>query len=100
MRQEWVSVLDDVTRHDHRAADGQKVAPEAGFEVGGHACAYPGDHRLPAGQRINCRCTVLYVEPGEDVDMSNRGFRGDRATSDEVAARSSRGIIRARDGGR
>lgn len=27
----------------------------------------------------NCRCTLLLVEPGENVDLSNRQMRGDRA---------------------
>ncbi len=96
----WLASMDARTRDTHFVLDGARVGIDAAFIVGGFSALLPGDESLPSAERINCRCTVLYVEPGEDVDMSNRGFRGDGATSDEVAARSSRGIIRARDGGR
>jgi hypothetical protein len=96
----WLASMDARTRDTHFALDGQRVPADGVFNVGGFPALLPGDEQLPPGERINCRCTVLYVEPGEDVDMSNRGFRGDEATRDEVARRRGRGIIRSRDRGR
>lgn len=54
----WVAKLDDVTRHTHYEANGQEVDPSAEFTLGGFQCSYPGDPRLPIGERINCRCSV------------------------------------------
>lgn len=96
----WLASMDPRTRDSHFAADGQRVPSDQPFLLSGIFTAmYPGDPELPPGERINCRCSVLYVEPGEDVDMSNRGVRGDKSTADEVASRADRGIIRARDVG-
>lgn len=93
----WLASMDTRTRDTHFAADGQRVGMRAPFIVGGFSGMYPGDPLLPAEERIQCRCTALYVEPDEDVDMSNRGMRGDDAELAEVARRAERGIIRTRD---
>lgn len=93
----WLASMDARTRDSHFVADGQRVALDQAFEVGGFPGMYPGDPALPAHERIQCRCSVLYVEPGEDVDMSNRGMRGEDAERAEVARRADRGIIRTRD---
>lgn len=58
---EWIAVLDSRTRPDHTAADGQQVAPNGMFSVGGNACRFPGDVMLPADESINCRCTLAFV---------------------------------------
>lgn len=40
-----------------------QVKPIAGmFNVGGYPCQYPGDPSLPAGEVINCRCSVAYTD--------------------------------------
>jgi uncharacterized protein with gpF-like domain len=57
---EWSTVLDDVTRPTHAAADGQIAkGPKGLFTVGGHKTPYPGHHSLPAGERVQCRCISL-----------------------------------------
>ena len=52
----WNAIGDDRTRPDHLDADGQEVALDDTFLVGGEDLLYPGD---PAGsdeEIINCRC--------------------------------------------
>jgi len=95
----WLASMDSRTRDSHFAADGQRVPLNGAFTIGAGnwPALYPGDPSLPAKEVIQCRCSVLYEEPGEETDMGNRGMRGDRATSAEVANRAERGIIRARD---
>jgi len=62
---EWVATEDSRTREDHVHADGQRVPVNAMFSVGGWAMAYPGDDTAPAGETVNCRCTVTYVFDGD-----------------------------------
>jgi uncharacterized protein with gpF-like domain len=65
---EWVALIDGYTRDSHRAAHGQKVPADKNFVLGfggpGHEAPYPGHHGLAAGERINCRCTVISVHSG------------------------------------
>lgn len=72
----WIASHDDRTRPDHREADGQRVALEGVFYVGGWPAIIPHDPALPPEQVINCRCTCAYPLRGETVDLSNRGMRG------------------------
>lgn len=58
---EWISVLDSRTRRDHMLADGQIVANDELFTVGGERCRFPGDLNLSAKEVINCRCTLAYI---------------------------------------
>lgn len=61
MRREWIAVQDDRSREAHAEADGQTVAMDEPFDVGGEALMYPGD---PAGSPENvimCRCAVGMV---------------------------------------
>jgi hypothetical protein len=57
---EWVSVLDERTREDHKKANGQRRGQDEPFDVGGEHLMYPGDPKGSAGNIINCRCVVLY----------------------------------------
>lgn len=57
----WLATGDDRTRDSHLAADGQVVAVDGSFEVGGVYAEYPGDPSLPVGELANCRCTVVGV---------------------------------------
>jgi hypothetical protein len=72
------STDDSRTRETHRLADGQRVALGQPFIVGGFELAFPGDPDGPPQEVIQCRCTMLLVEPGETVDMSNRQYRSRR----------------------
>lgn len=57
----WVTTLDSRTRHAHAEADGQVVAFNEAFTVGGEKLRYPGDTSLGAtvGNTINCRCASI-----------------------------------------
>jgi hypothetical protein len=78
MEKLWLATEDRRTRPTHRVADGQRVPVGATFQVGGFHLAFPGDPTGPAQEVIQCRCTMLLVERGENVDMSNRQMRGRR----------------------
>lgn len=71
----WLSTDDRRTRETHVVADGQRVPLASPFSVGGFELMFPGDPSGPPQEVIQCRCTLLLVEPGEVVDMSNRQFR-------------------------
>lgn len=79
----WLATDDDRTRKSHREADGQRVPLGSPFTIGadeslnliGVQMMQPGDPNGPANEVINCRCTILLVTPGEELDYSDRGFR-------------------------
>lgn len=58
-QKEWASVHDNRTRHPHKSADGQRVALDSAFAVGGEQLMFPGDPNGSAKNTINCRCTTL-----------------------------------------
>jgi hypothetical protein len=66
----WLATDDSRTRPDHREAEGQRVPVDQPFTVGGAELMFPGDPSGPADQVIQCRCTMLLVEVGEDLDLS------------------------------
>ncbi|ROT27228.1 hypothetical protein EF879_23545 [Micromonospora sp. HM5-17] len=63
----WVATHDERTRDDHRDADGQRVALDGVFMVGGVPMRFPGDPAAPPGQVVNCRCTMIEVEADEPL---------------------------------
>lgn len=70
LEKKWVSVQDNRTRttpFDHLDMNGQKVALESPFFVGGQNIDYPGDPKASAGNVINCRCTISFV-PKRDMN--------------------------------
>lgn len=75
MEKQWLATLDGRTRHDHAMADGQTVAENNPFTVGGHELMYPGDRSGPGYEIYNCRCTMIAKVKG--VDMSD-ALRRDR----------------------
>jgi hypothetical protein len=75
LEQVWLATDDARTRRSHAEADGQRVPLGQPFIVGGVALMFPGDPSGPAHEVIQCRCTMLLVEPGEEIDLSNRQSR-------------------------
>lgn len=64
-------------RHEtYEGLDGQTVALEQPFDVGGMQLMYPGDPDGPPEEVCNCRCSVSYVDAagnegdGEGTDMT------------------------------
>lgn len=50
-------------RHeDYEGLDGQTVALDEAFDVGGNALQFPGDPDGDVEDVANCRCTLVYVE--------------------------------------
>lgn len=72
----WLAVDDIRTRPTHVEADLQRRPLILPFSVGGWPGMYPGAPELPAGEVVNCRCSMLLLRPGEQMDYSNRQFRG------------------------
>lgn len=64
-KKEWLSTSDARCRPTHVAANGQVVAIDAPFKVGGFDMMYPGDMGLgaPIKEAAACRCTQLPVVP-------------------------------------
>lgn len=56
----WLATEDDRTRETHADADGQTVAFDDVFDVGGWPAAYPCDPELPAEESVNCRCVCVF----------------------------------------
>lgn len=54
LRKEWLAADDARTRPDHNSADGQIVAKESTFTVGGSQMEQPGDPSAPTDQVVNC----------------------------------------------
>lgn len=75
LEKQWIATLDNRTRHDHAAADGQTVGEDKPFVVGGYELMYPGDPSGPGHEIYNCRCTMIAKVKG--VDMSD-ALRRDR----------------------
>lgn len=74
----WLATHDRRTRHTHTAAGGgdlQRVPLLEPFTIGGAPMMYPGDPEGPADETINCRCSILLVERGEQVNLANRHMR-------------------------
>lgn len=56
---QWLATNDARTRASHRNADGETVALDGMFSVGGANLAYPGDPTGPVRETANCRCTMI-----------------------------------------
>lgn len=55
----WLSAERRV-RPTHAEADGQERELNKPYSIGGHEAMHPGDPKLPAKERINCRCQEAY----------------------------------------
>ena len=71
LKKEWVSTLDNRTRHSHRQLDGERVDNDekAKFSNG---CRYPGDPTARYAEICNCRCTVIAAVDGFETDDAER----------------------------
>jgi hypothetical protein len=56
----WRTVIDNRTRDSHHKMNGQQRKGKKPFTLpSGRSIRYPRDRKAPAGEIINCRCTVL-----------------------------------------
>lgn len=82
---QWLNSADARVRPSHVEADGQRVPVGTPFTVGGALLSHPGDPFGPAEECANCRCTTLILEPGEEVDLTGRGFSDWDTWNDDIA---------------
>lgn len=68
----WIATEDSRVRPTHHAADAQRTLLRSPFRVGGADLLFPGDPTGPAQEVINCRCTMLPVVLGEEIDWTER----------------------------
>lgn len=78
----WQSAEDARTRPTHVAADGQTVALNEPFIVGGASLDFPGDPTGPPELVINCRCTTITII---DVAALNLPASSDTVTLNAAA---------------
>lgn len=71
LKKEWVSTLDNRTRHSHRQLDGERIDNDekAKFSNG---CRYPGDPTARYAEICNCRCTLVAAIEGVDTSDAER----------------------------
>jgi len=71
MKKRWVSTADDRTRSHHANMNGVEVDIDEPFLVTYKGVVYKmqhaGDPNGGAGNLINCRCVILYIEPDDFV---------------------------------
>jgi len=66
----WLTARDKSVRDSHIITDGQKRNLKENFNVNGSPAMQPGDPKLPAGERVNCRCTIIYQVEGRDSPLT------------------------------
>ena len=59
---QWLSIIDEVTRKDHREINGKYIPIGQAFHVGDSWLMFPKDTSLGADTKeiINCRCSIPY----------------------------------------
>ena len=59
----WESIIDGVTRKDHREINGKYIPIGQAFHVGDSWLLFPKDTSLGASpnQIVNCRCSIIYL---------------------------------------
>lgn len=78
----WLATHDHKVRPTHLAADigtpetGQRVPLAEPFAVGEARLMFPGDPSGPPDEVIQCRCSLVLLQPGESLNLANRHFRG------------------------
>ncbi len=58
IRPSWLSVLGNTTRDTHAALDGVPADDNGLWNLAGTLVPWPGHISLPAGERINCMCSI------------------------------------------
>lgn len=72
MRPVWLSVLGTTTRDSHANLDGVPADKNGMWNLSGYEIPWPGHTSLPAGDRINCQCSIvleLGMQDDEATDL-------------------------------
>ena len=67
LERQWVSTLDNRTRHSHRLMHGEVKDPETGLYSNG--LKYPGDPDGEPEEVYNCRCSEIAFVKGHPIDI-------------------------------
>lgn len=74
---QYIGREDERERDSHRRLNDEIIPMEQDFEFvserGTELAPYPCDTRLSGGERINCRCTVLYMSERRYLRMQSEG---------------------------
>ena len=70
LQKEWLATLDDRTRDEHRALDGQRVGVDEPFEVGGEKIMFPGDPDAEGYLTYNCFVADTKIASDSEVVRS------------------------------
>ncbi len=68
---EWIATNDSRTRESHEEVDGEEIAGDAKFMVGGYAMDHPHDLNAPPSETINCRCTLAWEIVDDEDDYED-----------------------------
>lgn len=74
LKKEWVSTLDNRTRHSHRQLDGERIDNKESAKFS-NGCRYPGDPTARYAEICNCRCTVIAAVEGFETDDAKRASK-------------------------
>lgn len=98
VEKQWLAANDRRTRESHQAADGQVVAFDAKFVVGGVMMDRPHDPGAPAGEVVNCRCVLLMLYPGDTrPDGTVVGFKPGADVAVSIPEPEPTGVLREMD---
>lgn len=86
MQKEWLSTLDNRTRHAHAMLDGKKAEIDKPFKYDGDEIMYPGDRRAPGYLVYNCRCTLVAAVDGVDTSNTKRRARNPETGQNELVS--------------
>lgn len=86
---EWLAVLDNRTRDEHRDLDGVVIPFDEFFDAGGESMRAPHDETASPGNVVNCRCDVLWYYPGDTLPDGTMVTREGAEMSAATAGESS-----------
>jgi uncharacterized protein with gpF-like domain len=81
LKQQWLSTLDNRTRHEHVKLDGQIQPIGKPFVVDGYKIDFPGDPKAEPFLTYNCRCTLIGVVEGIDYNVADISERDNKLGS-------------------
>lgn len=71
VKKQWLATLDSRTRHWHRELDGEVAETDEPFENEIGKIMFPGDPDADPANIYNCRCTLLSVIEGHELDIND-----------------------------
>ncbi len=70
MRPVWLSVLGTTTRDSHANLDGVPADKNGMWNLSGYDIPWPGHISLPAGERLNCQCSIVLELGMQDLEAT------------------------------